>query len=71
MGQAGRGRAQGGERPMGHRRLWRETVQGKSSGKWRAVKARRQLQTATQPRVMSNPPHSSPNPTLEGPGGNR
>ena len=47
VGQAGRGRARGGER-----------VQEKGSGGWREANRRRQLQTATQRGVMPALPAS-------------
>ena len=54
IGQAGTGRAQGGERPMGVG--YGDRVQGKCTVEWREANRRRQLQTATQPGVMPNPP---------------
>ena len=69
IGRAGRGRAQGGERPMG-RRLSRERVQGKGTSKRPSANGRRQLQTATQPGAMPNPPPDArfgPSPPTPGP----
>ena len=43
-------------RADGHRRLRRERVQRKGSGKWREAKRRRPLQTATPPRARPPPP---------------
>ena len=47
----------------GRRRLRRERVQGKGSGKWREGNRRRQLQTTTQPGVMPTPPRNSGEPS--------
>ena len=62
IGQAPRGRAQGGKRLMGAA-TYGGTGQGKGSIKWREANRRRQLQTAIQPCVMPPPwfgPQSSP-----------
>ena len=40
----------------GHRRLRRETAQGKGKGQWPEAKRHRPLQIATQPGVLPPPP---------------
>ena len=57
IGQGGRGRTQGGERPMGTTAEGRERVQGKGS-EWRSANRRRPLQTRTiHQRRHAKPPH--------------
>ena len=54
IGQAGRGRVQGGERPMAcGEGGFKE--QGKGKGEWREANRRRQLQTALHPGIMPDP----------------
>ena len=55
----GRGRARGGERPMGTAAYGGRGFKGKGSGKWREADSCRRLQTATQ-QVSCQPPTPVP-----------